>query len=153
MKAGLEILTNQSNAHVYIDIGHSNWLSPKEASDLIGIVSNDRVRGFAVNVSNYRTSKESLNWSLKVCEHRPNDYFVIDTSRNGSGPHGNDWCNPPGRSLGEPPTCDTGHEKCDAFVWVKVPGESDGKTNGGPRAGRFWGEMAEELVKNTSWIS
>ena len=88
-----------------------------------------------------------------MCEHRPNDYFVIDTSRNGLGPHGNDWCNPPGRSLGEPPTCDTGHEKCDAFVWVKVPGESDGKTNGGPRAGRFWGEMAEELVKNTSWIS
>ena len=78
MKAGLEILTSQSNAHVYIDVGHSYWLSPKEASDLIGIVSNDRVRGFAVNVSNYRTSKESLNWSLKVCEHRPNDYFVIE---------------------------------------------------------------------------
>ena len=153
MKEGLEILTKKSKAHVYIDIGHSNWLTPKEANDLIESVTNEYVRGFAVNVSNYRTSKESLNWSLKVCEHRPNDYFVIDTSRNGKGPHGNDWCNPPGRSLGEPPTCDTGHEKCDAFLWVKVPGESDGKNNGGPREGRFWGEMAEELVKNTVWIS
>jgi len=153
MKEGLEILTRLSKAHVYIDIGHSNWLSPLEASNLISSVTNEHVRGFAVNVSNYRTSKESLNWSLKVCEYRSNDYFVIDTSRNGNGPHGNDWCNPPGRALGTPPTCDTGHEKCDAFIWAKVPGESDGKSNGGPRAGRFWGEMAEELVKNTIWIS
>jgi len=153
MKQGLEILTSKSKAHVYIDIGHSNWLTPKEASNLIGSVTNEYVRGFAVNVSNYRTSKESLNWSLRVCEHRPNDFFVIDTSRNGKGPHGNDWCNPPGRCLGEPPTCDTGNEKCDAFLWIKVPGESDGKNNGGPRAGRFWGEMAEDLVKNTTWIS
>ena len=25
----------------------------------------------------------------------------------------------------------------------------DGKANKGPKAGKFWGEMAEELVKNT----
>lgn len=153
MKEGLEIFTRLSKAHVYIDIGHSNWLSPLEASGLISSVTNEYVRGFAVNVSNYRTSKESLNWSLKVCEYNKDLHFVIDTSRNGNGPHGNDWCNPPGRALGIPPTCDTGYEKCDAFLWVKVPGESDGKSNGGPRAGRFWGEMADELVKNTSWIS
>ncbi len=153
MKKALNILTTKSEAHVYIDIGHSNWLSPKEAADLLNSVSNERVRGFAVNVSNYRTSKESLNWSLKVCEHNDQWKFVIDTSRNGNGPHGNDWCNPPGRALGTPPTCDTGNDKCDAFLWVKIPGESDGKANGGPRAGRFWGKMGEQLVKNTTWIS
>ena len=153
MKEGLAILTSHSKALVYIDIGHSNWLTPKEASDLIGFVTNEHVRGFAVNVSNYRTSKESLNWGLKVCEYRPNDTFIIDTSRNGKGPHGNDWCNPPGRALGMPPSTNTLFDKCDAYLWIKVPGESDGKSNGGPRAGRFWGEMAEELVKNTSWIS
>ena len=43
----------------------------------------------------------------------------------------------------------TGDEKCDAFLWIKIPGESDGKANKGPKAGKFWGEMAEELVKNT----
>ena len=147
MKKGLETLT-RSNAHVYIDIGHSNWLSPKEANDLLDKVSNDKVRGFAVNVSNYRSTQESLEWGSKVCEHRPNDHFIIDTSRNGNGPHGNEWCNPPGRSLGIPPTCDTGNEKCDAFLWIKIPGESDGKANIGPKAGKFWGEMAEELVTN-----
>jgi endoglucanase len=150
MKKGLALLTDNCNALVYIDIGHSNWLSPEEASKLLNKVTNNKVRGFAVNVSNYRTTKESMEWGLKLCEHRPNDYFVIDTSRNGNGPHGNQWCNPPGRAVGEVPTCDTGEEQCDAFLWIKIPGESDGKLNNGPRAGKFWGEMAEELVKNVN---
>ena len=87
-----------------------------------------------------------MAFGLQLCELRPNDYFVIDTSRNGNGPFGNEWCNPPGRALGIPPTCNTGNEKCDAFLWVKVPGESDGTCNGGPRAGRFWPEQAEKLI-------
>lgn len=149
LKEGLELFTDKCDALVYVDVGHSNWLSPKQAANLLDNVSNDKVQGFAVNVSNYRTTKESMEWSKKVCEHRPQDTFVIDTSRNGNGPHGNEWCNPPGRALGEVPTCNTGDEQCDAFLWIKIPGESDGKANGGPKAGKFWGEMAEELVKNT----
>jgi endoglucanase len=148
MKAGIDVLTEESNALVYIDIGHSNWLSPEQASELISSVSNDKVRGFSVNVSNYRTTIESAKWANKICEYRPMDQYVIDTSRNGNGPHGNDWCNPPGRAVGETPTCDTGLEKCDAFLWIKIPGESDGKGNGGPRAGKFWPEMATTLIKN-----
>ena len=151
IKEALEILT-QTGAFVYIDVGHSNWLSPKEVNLYLNKVSNTKVRGFSVNVSNYRTTLESAKWANKICELRPHDYYVIDTSRNGNGPHGNDWCNPPGRALGESPTCDTGLEKCDAYLWIKIPGESDGKCNGGPRAGRMWGEMAEELVRNTTWI-
>ena len=90
-----------------------------------------------------------MEWILTVCELRPNDNFVIDTSRNGNRPLGNEWCNPPGRALGIPPTCNTGVEQCDAFLWVKIPGESDGKRNKGPKAGKFWGSMAEELVSNS----
>ena len=89
-----------------------------------------------------------MEWALKICEYNEDWHFVIDTSRNGNGPHGNDWCNPPGRALGEPPTCDTGEEKCDAFLWIKIPGESDGTGNGGPRAGRFWPEMGSQLIGN-----
>jgi endoglucanase len=148
IKAGLHTLTQESEAYVYVDIGHSNWLDPKDAAELITRVSNDRVRGFSVNVSNYRSTKECIEWALKICEYRPQDHFVIDTSRNGNGPHGNDWCNPPGRHVGEVPTCNTGDEKCDAFLWIKIPGESDGTGNGGPRAGKFWPEMATELVKD-----
>ena len=150
MKEGINILSEESEALVYADIGHSNWLDPRHAGERISSVSNSRLRGFSVNVSNYRTTEESMKWALKVCEYRENDCFVIDTSRNGNGPHGNDWCNPPGRSLGLPPTCNTGNDKCDAFLWVKIPGESDGKGNGGPRAGRFWGKMGSELVNNSN---
>lgn len=145
---GLNIMAEESDAHVYVDIGHSNWLSPEQASELITSVSNTGLRGFSVNVSNYRSTEESMEWALKICEYNEDWHFVIDTSRNGNGPHGNDWCNPPGRALGKPPTCDTGEEKCDAFLWIKIPGESDGTGNGGPRAGRFWPEMGSQLIEN-----
>jgi endoglucanase len=85
-------------------------------------------------------------------------HFVIDTSRNGNGGPkvaDNDseasWCNPAGRALGSPPTTETGEPLCDAFLWIKKPGESDGACNGGPKAGEFWPERALELAKNAKW--
>ena len=84
-------------------------------------------------------------------------HFVIDTSRNGQGPNSMDafanapfnqpasvistlragnWCNPPGAGLGTRPTASTGVPLLDAYLWVKIPGESDGGCDaaGGPRA-------------------
>ena len=148
MKAGIDVLTQNSNAIVYLDIGHSNWLEPDVAGKLINSVTNKHVRGFSVNVSNFRSTEESIKWALRVTENTSNKRFVIDTSRNGNGPYGNEWCNPPGRALGTPPTTDTGVEECDAFLWIKIPGESDGTGNGGPRAGKFWPEYGSELVLN-----
>jgi len=150
IREGLEIMTEESDAYVYVDIGHSNWLDPETAFKLLDNVSNKNIRGFSVNVSNYRSTEESMIWADKICEYNEQYRYIIDTSRNGNGPHGNDWCNPPGRALGNPPTCNTGNDLCDAFLWVKIPGESDGKGNGGPRAGRFWGEMGTELVNNSN---
>ena len=99
-------------------------------------------------------------------------HFVIDTSRNGQGPWSPDrtypdpqtWCNPPGRGLGILPTTDTGNELADAFLWVKVPGESDGECNRGlgagavdpewgivdPAAGAWFPEQALDLIKNSN---
>ena len=151
IKYAVETLVH-TDATVYIDVGHPEWLTPNEISILLLQTYTDIAHGISVNVSNYRTTKESIEWANKICELRSNDCYVVDTSRNGNGPHGNEWCNPPGRALGEPPTCITGEDRCDAFLWIKIPGESDGKGNGGPRAGRMWGEQAEELVRNTSWI-
>ena len=34
----------------------------------------------------------------------------------------------------------------DAYLWLKVPGESDGSCNGAPVAGAFWEKAAIELV-------
>ena len=148
IREGLEVLTTGSKAKVYVDIGHSNWLTPTEAHELLASVYNDNIKGFSVNVSNYRSNAECMEWGDKICEYNSNYKYVIDTSRNCNGPYGNEWCNPPGRALGTPPTCDTGNTNCDAFLWVKIPGESDGKGNGGPKAGKFWPEMGVELVKN-----
>ena len=69
---------------------------------------------------------------------------MIDTSRNGNGPYTEgdpeeNWCNPPGRALGEAPDDETRRAGLvDAYVWVKRPGESDGTCKGGPKAGRRW---------------
>jgi endoglucanase len=96
-------------------------------------------------------------------------HFVVDTSRNGVGPwtpaevypDPQVWCNPLDRGLGLRPTTDTGEELIDAYLWVKVPGESDGECfrgTGGPEdparemidppAGQWFVEMADELIEN-----
>jgi len=78
-------------------------------------------------------------------------HYVIDTSRNGNGPYdssGQDaWCNPPERALGQQPTTNTGNPLVDAYLWVKVPGESDGTCRGGPNAGTWWSDYAKGLAE------
>jgi endoglucanase len=76
----------------------------------------------------------SWAWGATTLKH-----FVIDTSRNGRGPwtppagkYSGDpqvWCNPPERGTGALPTTNTGNPLVDAYLWVKVPGESDGSCN------------------------
>ncbi|MDQ4138474.1 MAG: glycoside hydrolase family 6 protein, partial [Actinomycetota bacterium] len=96
-------------------------------------------------------------------------HFVIDTSRNGQGPwaapagwegDAEVWCNPPDRGLGIRPTTDTGDPLLDAYLWIKVPGESDGRCYRGtagpedpirgmvdPAAGQWFPEQARELIE------
>ncbi|HMB25103.1 MAG TPA: glycoside hydrolase family 6 protein [Anaerolineales bacterium] len=104
----------------------------------------------------------------------PTAHFVIDSSRNGQGPWNpttsypdpQDWCNPPDRGLGLRPTADTSVELLDAYLWVKIPGESDGECTRGlgpggetvdpewglidPAAGTWFPEMALDLVHNAN---
>lgn len=98
-------------------------------------------------------------------------HFVLDTSRNGRGswtppagtawPDPMTWCNPPDRGLGLRPTSRTGNELADAFLWIKIPGESDGQCDRGtgtgldpargntadPAAGAWFPAQAVELVQ------
>jgi len=99
--------------------------------------------------------------------------FVIDTSRNGQGPwtpppypDPQDWCNPPDRGVGLRPTANTGIALLDAYLWVKIPGASDGECTRGlgpagttvdpewglidPAAGEWFPEMALDLVHNAN---
>lgn len=101
-------------------------------------------------------------------------HFVIDTSRNGQGswtpttsyPDPQDWCNPPDRGVGFRPTANTGVTLVDAYLWIKIPGASDGECTRGlgpggttvdpewgiidPAAGAWFPEMALDLVHNAN---
>ena len=148
-------------------IGHTEWCAsqyfPANPNDFSTWVQTDQ--WYTINV-------ESQTWwySESVLKH-----FVIDTSRNGQGPwtppagvypDPQDWCNPPDRGLGLRPTADTGVALLDAYLWVKIPGESDGECTRGlgpagetvdpewglidPRAGAWFPEMALDLVHNAN---
>ena len=87
-------------------------------------------------------------------------HFVIDTGRNGQGPlntspyaltpynqsasvvsglNAGNWCNAFGAGAGMRPSANTDVALLDAYLWVKVPGESDGTCDiaGGARAWDF----------------
>jgi endoglucanase len=97
--------------------------------------------------------------------------FVVDTSRNGVGPwvpeippgvtgDPQDWCNPPDRGIGLRPGTETANNLIDAYLWIKIPGESDGECNRweprgepdpvrgmiDPAASVWFPEMALELI-------
>lgn len=138
-----------AGAIVYLDAGHARWLSPAAAAERLKRAGIDRADGFSLNVSNYVQSDESIRYGEQVSSLTGGRHFIVDTSRNGNGPISADaWCNPRGRALGSFPTTKTGHPLVDAFLWVKVPGESDGTCNGGPAAGAWWAEYALELARN-----
>jgi endoglucanase len=128
----------------------------------------------------YSGDPADLLWNTVGIDDRykdanPTTHFVIDTSRNGVGPWDpsglgypdpQDWCNPPDRGLGLTPTADTGEDLVDAYLWVKIPGESDGECTRGlgpagetidpvwdlidPPAGEWFPEMTLDLVHNAN---
>ena len=138
-------------ARVYIDAGHSAWLSASEAANRLNRIGFSDAVGFSLNVSNYRTTAEAKAYGQEISRLTGGKKFVIDTSRNGNGPAGSEWCNPRGRALGERPTKVNDGSGLDALLWIKLPGESDGACNGGPAAGQWWQEMALELARNAKW--
>lgn len=100
-------------------------------------------------------------------------HFVVDTSRNGLGPWqfpstypndgvAQDWCNPPGRGLGARPAAAplADNALVDAYLWIKIPGESDGQCTRGtagptdpewgvadPAAGQWFPQQALQLAQ------
>ncbi|WP_323385380.1 glycoside hydrolase family 6 protein [Streptomyces calidiresistens] len=137
---------------VYIDAGNPTWITdPAELVEPLRRAGIDRADGFALNVSNYRTTEEVVAYGRELSGLLGDARFVVDTSRNGNGPLEGDpaeaWCNPPGRALGTPPTTETGDPLVDAHLWIKRPGESDGECRGGPAAGEWWPEYALELAR------
>jgi endoglucanase len=138
------------NATVYIDAGHSRWQPAGRMARRLKKVAIAKADGFALNVSNFRATDEIAAYGTDLSNRLNGAHFVIDTSRNGQGPKGTRWCNPPGRGLGAPPTTETYHPLVDAFLWIKTPGESDGECRKAPTAGRWWPRYALGLARRAN---
>lgn len=227
----VDALKALGSTSVYLDGTHGAWLGAQEAASRLERAGVRRADGFFLNVSNYQTTQDSIqygrlvskilalsgagpSWAYDAQGHFHYDWlsgqyvevspgnwqpdlspahvasliagydswgapasttqFVIDTSRNGQGPwtpsgvpSGGDpqvWCNPPGRGLGLSPTANTGDALVAAYLWVKIPGESDGACNRwapagsadpvrgyvDPAAGVWFPAAALELTANAS---
>jgi endoglucanase len=141
-------LARRPGVAVYLDAGNPSWIPAPEMAARLRASGVARARGFAVNVASFHTTARSRAYGRAISRRLGGAPFVVDTSRNGAGPApGDEWCNPPGRALGEAPTAATGDPLVDALLWVKRPGESDGACNGGPPAGSWWPEGALELAR------
>jgi endoglucanase len=144
--AGKALKAASAEAKVYFDAAHSAWHDPEEmgrrllAADIVNSAD-----GISTNVSNYRTSADEIAFAKATLDVIGNPDFraVIDTSRNGNGPLGGEWCDPEGRAIGTPSTSETGDPQIDAFLWVKLPGEADGCIAG---AGQFVPQRAYDMA-------
>jgi len=141
-------------------------LDPRECPSQYGPATFDDEKSWRATDNAY--DRLFLRTGLKRDPSRQK-HAVIDTSRNGKGswkpPHGKYrdpevWCNPPGRGLGRRPSLESGNPYVDAFLWVKVPGESDGECLRGtagpadpergveaPPAGQWFPAQARELIE------
>lgn len=148
LRDAVEVLS-AAGAAVYLDGGNADWMSVATAADRLKKAGVDKARGFALNVSNFVPSKETIIYGRMVSQSLGGKPFVVDTSRSGQGVDpGGEIINPPGRGLGERPTGSTGDGLVDAFLWLKRPGESDGDRAGAPPAGSWYAEYALELCRN-----
>ncbi|OIJ88077.1 glycoside hydrolase family 6 protein [Streptomyces colonosanans] len=152
LKGAIAKLEALPNAKVYLDAGNPGWQHPDQIFQPLQWAGIEQADGFAVNVSNFYSTQDSIAYGKQLSAKVGGKHFVIDTSRNGNGPYtaGNPqqrWCNPPGRALGEAPTTNTADPLVDAYLWVKRPGESDGTCKGGPKAGDWWASYALGLAK------
>jgi endoglucanase len=147
--AGKALMEGSSEARVYFDIGHSAWLDPQEAADLLnGADIANSAHGVATNTSNYNWTDDEVAFAEAVIAATgvPGLGAVIDTSRNGNGPAADgEWCDPPGRMIGRPSSTDTGNPLIDAFIWTKLPGEADGCI---APAGQFVPQAAYDMAVN-----
>ncbi|MGW3813625.1 glycoside hydrolase family 6 protein [Streptomyces sp. NPDC005046] len=150
-RAGRVLKAANPRARVYYDAGHSDWNPAAEQAALLGragAASTASSDGIFTNVSNFHRTSDEITYARRVLSALGGSAglgAVIDTSRNGNGaPPDGEWCDPAGRRIGQAPTLSTGEAGIDAYLWVKLPGESDG-CRGTP--GAFSAEYAYELAR------
>jgi endoglucanase len=156
LRYAVQKLKADPHVSVYIDAGNPGWIRP--SSRLVAPLRRSGIGaadGFVLNVSNFYSTEATVQYGLKLSRALGGAHFVIDTGRNGNGPVGDaqnqlNWCNPPGRALGQAPSTNTASPLVDAYLWIKQPGASDGSCRPGePAAGQWWPQYALELADDT----
>jgi cellulose 1,4-beta-cellobiosidase len=185
------------NVFLYLDAAHAGWLGwPKNLAKSVPLYKEvltmaggaDRVRGFALDVSNYDPAQDPTA-PPRVADYAASDElgyagdlsaalrkagitgkgFVVDTGRDGRAnirTAAGNWCNIKGAGLGERPRANPA-PKIDAYLYIKVPGESDGTSDpkaprfdencasddaapGAPQAGKMFDSFLIDLLKNAN---
>lgn len=150
LRHAVTVLEARPGTSAYLDA--SQWVPAQDMAGRLQRAGLDTARGFAVNVSNFQTTSAMASYGRAVSDAAGGKPFVIDTSRNGSGPQGGEWCNPSGRSLGERPLSPPPDDRIDALLWIKIVGESDGDCGRGePGPGIFFTSYAAGLVERARW--
>jgi endoglucanase len=151
LKYAVQKLKANPKAKVYVDA--SNWIDASEMANRVKriIPAGVTIDGISVNVSAYNSNASIIDYGNRVITASKLPWkMIVDTSRNGVAT-ATTWCNPTGQGLGKLPTLSSGVPNVDAFLWLKAPGESDGTCNGGPRAGLFFPERAQELINKAKF--
>lgn len=153
LKYAVGALKAKPKTYVYIDAGVPRWRSPDQIAGWLTKSGIAQADGFSLNVSNFFTTSEVVDYGTQISSKVGGKHFVIDTSRNGNGPTADfQWCNPPGRALGAISSTSPGlGPLVDAILWIKTPGTADGPCNGGPGAGAWWPEYLVQLAQNAGW--
>lgn len=143
-----QFASKNPNTWAYMDGGNATWIEAGEMARRLKLVEVGKIRGFALNTSNYYTTAQSVTKGNAIRGAVGGGQFVIDTSRNGNGSNG-EWCNPAGRKLGD--TSRNGNHvsgTVDMLLWLKVPGDSDGNCGigAGIPAGTFSPVLAKRLI-------
>jgi len=64
---------------VYVDGGHSRWLTPDQLADRLRAVGVERARGFALNTSNFFSTDEEIGYGEAVSRLLNGAHYVVDT--------------------------------------------------------------------------
>ena len=145
--SAVQALKVNPSTYVYVDGGHPGWKSVGDQAARLRAAGVEKADGFALNVSNFVHLNEVQIYGDDLSNVLGKEY-VVDISRSGGTVPPAQWCNPSGARIGTEPTFDTPSINMVAELWIKQPGESDGECNGGPSAGTWWQQGAEQLASN-----
>jgi len=138
-----------NNVQVYLDAGHSAWLTGYEdetaalIKEILDMAPQGKIRGFSTNVSNFQPIAKEYAYHARLYDALEkvgvnNMRFIVDTSRNGvdvseAFAKTKTWCNLVGTGFGERPKGNpdpVNMPLLDAYMWLKPPAESDGSSQG-----------------------